>query len=103
MGIKYVYEGNHWDFAAAFFKNADEMLFDPKAETSGDRYGYDVGGRNKEINQFNGQLFYKGVQCTTEDRLHPQSSVNSITSSQKAKALTLHLPSIMNFFGKGSA
>lgn len=59
MGIKYVYEGNHWDFAAAFFKNADEMLFDPKAETSGDRYGYDVGGRNKGINQFNGQLFYK--------------------------------------------
>ena len=24
-----------------------------------DRYGYDVAGRNKEINQFNGQAFYK--------------------------------------------
>lgn len=59
MGIKYVYTGDRWEYALAFFKNADEMLFRPNAETSGDRYGYDVGGRNKEVNQLNGQVFYK--------------------------------------------
>lgn len=59
MGVKYVYEGEHWDFAAAFFKNADELLFSATAETSNDRYGYDVAGRNKEVNQGNAQFFYK--------------------------------------------
>ena len=59
MGIKYLYTGKKWEFALAFFKNADELLFSSDAETSDDRYGYDVAGRNKEINQFNGQFFYK--------------------------------------------
>lgn len=59
MGLKYVYQGDKLEYALAFFKNADELLFSPDAETSNDRYGYDVAGRNKEINQFNGQLFYK--------------------------------------------
>lgn len=59
MGLKFVHTDEHWEYAFAFFKNADELLFSPDAETSGDRYGYDVAGRNKEINQFNGQLFYK--------------------------------------------
>lgn len=59
MGIKYLYTGDRWDLAFAFFKNADELLFGSDNETSDDRYGYDVAGRNKEINQFNGQAFYK--------------------------------------------
>lgn len=59
MGIKYLYAARHWEFALAFFKNADELLFSSDGETSDDRYGYDVAGRNREQNQFNGQLFYK--------------------------------------------
>lgn len=59
MGLKFQHTGDRWEYAVAFFKNADELLFNPKAELSNDRYGYDVAGRNKEINQFNAQLFYK--------------------------------------------
>lgn len=59
MGLKYVYAGDRWEYNLAFYKNADEVLFSPTAETTGDRYGYDIAGRNKEINQFNAQLFYK--------------------------------------------
>lgn len=59
MGIKYVHEDERWEYAAAFFKNADELLFSAHSETSDDRYGYDVAGRNKEINQWNAQAIYK--------------------------------------------
>lgn len=59
MGIKYLYTGDRWEYTLAFFKNSDEELFGSTNETTDDRYGYDVAGRNKEINQFNGQLFYK--------------------------------------------
>lgn len=59
MGIKYVHSDDKWEYAAAFFKNADELLFGAKNETSDDRYGYDVAGRNKEINQWNAQVIYK--------------------------------------------
>lgn len=59
MGIKYVHNDERWEYAAAFFKNADELLFGSKTETTNDRYGYDVGGRNKEINQWNAQVIYK--------------------------------------------
>ncbi|MCP9612284.1 hypothetical protein [Coprobacter tertius] len=59
MGIKYLYTGEHWEYTLAFFKNAEELLFGSKTETSDDRYAYDVAGRNKEINQGNAQAFYK--------------------------------------------
>ncbi len=59
MGIKYVHTDEKWEYAAAFFKNADELLFGAKNETTDDRYGYDVAGRNKEINQWNAQAIYK--------------------------------------------
>ena len=66
MGIKYLYQGDTWDFTFAFFKNADELLFRSDNETSDDRYGYDVAGRNKEINQINGQAFYKFGESTRQ-------------------------------------
>ena len=59
MGIKYVHKDEKWEYTAAFFKNADELLFSADAETSDDRYGYDVAGRNKEINQWNAQAIHK--------------------------------------------
>lgn len=58
MGLKFVHTGKHWEYALAFFKNAEELLFGADTEVSDDRYGYDVAGRNKEINQVNGQLCY---------------------------------------------
>lgn len=58
MGIKYVHTDKKWEYAAAFFKNADELLFGAKNETTAGRYGYDVAGRNKEINQWNAQVIY---------------------------------------------
>jgi len=57
--VKFVHSDEHWKYALAFFKNADELLFGANSETSDDRYGYDVAGRNKEINQLNAQLIYK--------------------------------------------
>lgn len=59
MGIKYVYTDKHWEFALAFFKNAEELLFGSDTEVTDDRYAYDVAGRNKENNQINAQFFYK--------------------------------------------
>lgn len=59
MGVKFIHNSDQWEYALAFFKNADELLFGAKTETSDDRYGYDVAGRNKEINQGNAQVFYK--------------------------------------------
>lgn len=59
MGIKYVYTSDHWEYALAFFKNAEELLFSSDAEITNDRYAYDVAGRNKENNQGNAQIFYK--------------------------------------------
>lgn len=58
MGIKYMYTGDKWEYALAFFKNSEEELFGSDTETAGDRYSYDVAGRNKEVNQLNGQVFY---------------------------------------------
>lgn len=59
MGVKYLYTDHRWDIALAFFKNSEEELFGSDTETAGDRYSYDVAGRNKEVNQLNGQLIYK--------------------------------------------
>lgn len=60
VGLKYKREGEKFDYQLAFFKNSDLA-----SEIGGDgvesmrRYSYDVGGRNRETNQFNGKLVYK--------------------------------------------
>ena len=59
MGLKYVHSDERWEYAAAFFKNGDELVFGARNETTDDRYGYDVAGRNREINQWNAQVIYK--------------------------------------------
>ena len=58
MGIKYKFQKNNWRFYAAFFKNSDLLDFGNKTELSPDRYAYDVGGRDKEVNQGNIQVAY---------------------------------------------
>lgn len=70
MGLKYTHNGEHWDYSLAFFKNAEELNFGSYSDVSDSRYSYDVSSidyngdgslnlRNKETNQFNGQLCYK--------------------------------------------
>ncbi len=66
MGIKYTYRRNAWEFAAAFFKNSDEFQFGSDSESSPSRYAYDIGGRNKEVNQGNAQLIYHFGQLTNQ-------------------------------------
>lgn len=59
MGIKYMHIGDTFEYQLAFFKNSEELRFGSTTENSASRYSYDVAGRNKEINQFNGKLLYK--------------------------------------------
>lgn len=59
MGIKYIHQGEKMEYYLAFFKNAEELRFGNDSEISHSRYSYDVAGRNKEINQFNGKFIYK--------------------------------------------
>lgn len=65
MGIKYTHSGKKWEYALAFFKNAEEMRFGSDSDVSDNRYSYDVGSaidgtnRNKEVNQFNAKIIRK--------------------------------------------
>ncbi|WP_366184149.1 hypothetical protein [Flavobacterium ovatum] len=59
MGIKYMHAGEKFEYQLAFFKNSEEMRFGNNSENSASRYSYDVTGRNKEVNQFNGKIIYK--------------------------------------------
>lgn len=78
MGIKYSHKGEHWEYALAFFKNAEELRFGSSSDVSDDRYSYDVSSiemagkmqyRNKEINQGNAQLMYKFKTGKTSHRV----------------------------------
>lgn len=57
MGLKYSMRKSGWEFDAAFFKNSD-LKSSPGAEEDMSRYSFDVGGRNKEVNQANIRLAY---------------------------------------------
>lgn len=68
MGLKYTHSGEKWDFAFAFFKNAEELNFGNNSDVSDSRYSYDVSSiilddklvfRNKEVNQGNIKITYK--------------------------------------------
>ncbi len=59
MGIKYIHQDDKFEYHLAFFKGSEELTFGNNSELSPRRYSYDVTGRNKEINQFNGKFVYK--------------------------------------------
>lgn len=59
MGIKYIHNGETIEYHLAFYKNSEELLFGNNTESSARRYSYDIAGRNKEVNQFNGKFVYK--------------------------------------------
>ncbi|MFD1096633.1 hypothetical protein [Salegentibacter chungangensis] len=61
MGVKYIHDGKKIEYHLAFFKSSEELRFGSETESSPSRYSYDVAGRNKEINQFNGKFIYKFV------------------------------------------
>lgn len=64
MGVKYMHTEENFEYQMAFFKNAEELRFGDNTETSPNRYSYDITGRNKEVNQFNGKFIYKfGNEC----------------------------------------
>lgn len=65
MGVKYLHTGEKFEYQLAFFKNAEELRFGNNTETSPNRYSYDITGRNKEVNQFNGKLIYKFGEAAT--------------------------------------
>jgi hypothetical protein len=52
MGIKYILDRGRWQWQAAWYLSAEELVFDD-VEASPRRYSYDVTGRNKENNQLN--------------------------------------------------
>jgi len=59
MGVKFLHENDRISYQFAFFKNAEELAFGNTTEVSASRYSYDITGRNKEVNQFNGKFIYK--------------------------------------------
>ncbi|RRO13354.1 hypothetical protein [Flavobacteriaceae bacterium 14752] len=59
MGVKYSNVQDKFEYYLAFFKGAEETLFGGSTESVPNRYSYDVIGRNKEVNQFNGKFIYK--------------------------------------------
>lgn len=65
MGVKYTHTDDNWEYALAFFKNAEELNFGSTSDVSDSRYSYDVGSltestyRNKEVNQFNAKVVRK--------------------------------------------
>lgn len=59
MGIRYLRRKKNWDYDLAFFKNAETLDVGGATELSHSRYAYDIVGRNKKINQVNGNVVYK--------------------------------------------
>ncbi len=80
MGIKFSHKGSNWEYALAFFKNAEELNFGSNSDVSDSRYSYDVGSidfdgdgnldyRNKEVNQVNAKINYLFSGKTTKHKL----------------------------------
>ena len=80
MGLKYTHTGDKFDYAIAFFKNAEELNFGNTSDISDSRYSYDIASkdldgdgeldlRNKEINQFNAKFNYKIQANRAEHKL----------------------------------
>jgi len=80
MGVKFTHKGKQWEYALAFFKNAEELRFGSNSDISDSRYSYDVASidlngdgtldlRNKEVNQLNGKVNYLFGNNKTQHKL----------------------------------
>ncbi len=52
MGVKYIHDNGNWQLQAAYYHNAEELVFGD-VPASPNRYSYDITGRNKESSQLN--------------------------------------------------
>jgi len=52
MGVKYIHDNGPWQWQAAYYKSAEEMVFGDTSPNP-NRYSYDITGQNKENNQLN--------------------------------------------------
>lgn len=52
MGLKYIHDNGMWQLQAAYYHNAEELVFGD-TPASPNRYSYDVVGNNKESSQIN--------------------------------------------------
>lgn len=59
LGVKYMNIGDKFEYHLAFFKGSELYSLGGSREVNSERYAYDIVGRNKEINQFNGKFVYK--------------------------------------------
>ena len=75
MGLKYTHVDENWEYALAFFKNAEELNFGSNSDVSDSRYSYDISSsangeyRNKEVNQLNVKLVRKLAAGSVNHRL----------------------------------
>lgn len=79
MGLKLTHSDDTFDYAIAFFKNAEELKFGATTDLDNSRYAYDVSSitdtdgnlilRNKEVNQLNGKIVYKTGNDHTKHRI----------------------------------
>lgn len=80
MGVKFTHKGSKWDYAFAFFKNAEELNFGNNSDLSSSRYSYDVASidinndgvldiRYKEINQLNGKVNYHFKNKSAQNKI----------------------------------
>ncbi len=75
MGLKYTHIDDKWEYAIAFFKNAEELSFGNNSDVSDSRYAYDISSssegthRNKEINQLNVKIDRKLTTGNIEHKI----------------------------------
>lgn len=84
MGIKYTHSDEKWEYALAFFKNAEELRFGSNSDVSGSRYSYDVSSssdglyRNKEVNQLNAKIIRKFTTGSAKHKIGASAQYGGI-------------------------
>jgi len=84
MGIKYTHSDEKWEYALAFFKNAEELRFGSNSDVSGSRYSYDVSSssdglyRNKEVNQLNVKIIRKFTTGSAKHKIGASAQYGGI-------------------------
>jgi hypothetical protein len=84
MGVKYTHSDEKWEYALAFFKNAEELRFGSNSDISDSRYSYDVSSssdglyRNKEVNQLNVKVIRKFTTGSAKHKIGASAQYGGI-------------------------
>lgn len=84
MGVKYTHSDENWEYALAFFKNAEELNFGSNSDVSDSRYSYDVSSssdglyRNKEVNQLNAKVIRKFSNSSASHKIGASAQYGGI-------------------------